>query len=83
MSWFERLTGFAERDYADTHSKLAVEGDRLCSLVNGRSFGVGQFSTPSLHELRAATQATPKRPGHLRASIVIGDVRKMHRDTSN
>ncbi|MCX7035919.1 MAG: hypothetical protein NT064_04965 [Proteobacteria bacterium] len=33
-SWFRALTGFEERDYADTQSRLRVVGDRLHSLVN-------------------------------------------------
>lgn len=83
MGWFERLTGFPERDYTDTRSKLAVEGDCLRSLVNGRTYGIGRFSTPSLRELRAAADTAPKPQGRLRASIVVGDVRKMHRDPAN
>lgn len=43
MDWFERLTGFQEGTYADTKGKLAVDGERLTSKVNGRSYGIGQF----------------------------------------
>jgi hypothetical protein len=35
MDWFEKLTGFRETTYDDTRAKLAVEGNRLRSLVNG------------------------------------------------
>jgi hypothetical protein len=43
MDWFERLTGFRETDYDDTRSKLAVDGSRLRSLVNGKSYGIGKL----------------------------------------
>ena len=39
MDWFERLTGFRETDYDDTRDKLKVEGSRLRSLINGKSYG--------------------------------------------
>jgi hypothetical protein len=42
MDWFERLTGFREESYEATRAKLSVEGGRLHSLVNGKSYGVGE-----------------------------------------
>ncbi len=51
-SWFRTLTGFEECDYADTQSRLRVAGDRLNRLVNGSSWDIGQFETPSLDVLR-------------------------------
>ena len=52
MDWFERLTGFQEGSYEETRSKLKVDGDRLLSLANGRSYGVGGFELASLQTLR-------------------------------
>ena len=45
MDWFERLTGFAEVevDAQATRRQLRVEGERLFSRVNGRSYGVGRL----------------------------------------
>ena len=43
MDWFETLTGFRETAYGDTQSKFAVEGNRLTSLVNGRSWAIGEL----------------------------------------
>jgi hypothetical protein len=42
MDWFERLTGFREESYEATRAKLSIEGGRLHSLVNGKSYGVGE-----------------------------------------
>jgi hypothetical protein len=41
--WFERLMGFREGGYAETRSRLEVQGRDLRSLVNGRSFGIGEL----------------------------------------
>jgi hypothetical protein len=43
MDWFERLTGFREVDYDDTRGKLRVEGRQLKSLINGKSYGIGEL----------------------------------------
>lgn len=52
MDWFERLTGFVERDYASTRRLLDVVDGRLESKVNRRSYATGRLETPTLHELR-------------------------------
>jgi hypothetical protein len=49
-NWFERLTGFGESDYESTRSRLAVEGDELVSSVNGKRYGIGTLSLPTLAE---------------------------------
>ena len=49
MDWFERLTGFRERQYADTRSRLDISGNKLRSLVNGKSYGIVEFPGFSGH----------------------------------
>lgn len=83
MDWFERLTGFAESDYQTTRSQLRVEGQYLRSLANGRTFGIGELTTPSLAELRAQVRASGSKKGQLKVSNVVGDVRTMHRAPEN
>jgi hypothetical protein len=82
MDWFEKLTGFRETSYDDTRAKLAVEGNRLRSLVNGKSYGIGELELVSLATLRERAKSTAL-PGRLKASIVRGDVREMHRQPGN
>lgn len=79
MDWFERLTGFSEGSYDETRARLAVEGDRLRSLVNGRHYGIGRLEIPSLQALRddALSGGVPR--GRLKVSVVEGDVRALHR----
>ena len=52
MDWFERLTGFRETDYDETRAKLRFERSRLQSLINGKSYGVGELELVSLQALR-------------------------------
>ena len=52
MDWFERLTGFCETKYDDTRAKLKVDGSRLQSQVNGKSYGIGELELVSLQALR-------------------------------
>ena len=80
MDWFEHLTGFREQDYDHTRSHLQLAGDRLRSIVNGRSVAVGTLETPALGELRAqAAAVAPQLRGQIRVSCLSGDVRALHR----
>lgn len=76
MSWFEALTGFREPDYEATRSRLLLEGGRLRSLVNGRSWAIGTLDTPSLALLRDWTPAPPAR--RTRVRCMVADVRRLH-----
>lgn len=57
MDWFERLTGFRELPWEETRARLELEGDRLHSRVNGRSYGIGRLELASVAELRARAGA--------------------------
>ncbi len=79
-TWFERLTGFPEADYAATRARLAVEGRELVSRVDGRRHGIGALELPSLAELRGRAADAGCTGGGTRLRVVVGDVRAMHRD---
>jgi protein-tyrosine phosphatase len=78
MDWFEQLTGFREKGYEDTRAKLEVEGRRLRSKVNGKSYGVGELELVSLQALRARVKSAGGPSGRIKVGIVTGDVRRMH-----
>lgn len=78
MDWFERLTGFRETDYDDTRAKLRVEGRRLRSLINGKSYGIGELELVPLQTLREKVKSAGALPGQLKVNVVTGDVRQMH-----
>jgi hypothetical protein len=79
MSWFERLTGFVEKNYDDTRGRLEVAGKQLRSLVNGKTFGIGELELASLQELRDRVGSERGERGRLRVTNVTGDVRRLHR----
>ncbi len=83
MDWFERLTGFREGAYDKTRAKLSVDDRRLRSLVNDKSYGIGELELVSLQALRERTKSARALPGQLKVSIVEGDVRKMHQLPEN
>lgn len=83
MDWFERITGFREADYEDTRAKLVVEGNRLRSQVNGKSYHIGELELVPLQALRDRARSLGGLPGRLKVNVVIGDVRKMHRSPEN
>lgn len=83
MDWFERLTGFREGNYAETRAKLKVEGGRLQSLANGKSYGVGELELVSLKSLRERVMSFDSPAGRLKLAAVNGDVRRMHRLPAN
>lgn len=78
MNWFERLTGFTEGDYAATQSRLLVEGDEPVSTANGKRYGIGQLSLPTLAGLRA--RVNPARGQRSSARVLTADVRHLHAD---
>jgi hypothetical protein len=79
MSWFQRLTGFVEANYDDTRHKLVIDGRRLRSLVNGKSYGIGELELVSLQSLRDRVSAMSIPHGRLIVTDVTGDVRHLHR----
>lgn len=83
MDWFERLTGFRESSYADTRAKIKVEGRELRSLVNGKSYGIGELELVSLQSLRERTVSLRGPTERLKLEVVRGDVREMHRLPAN
>ena len=83
-TWFGTLTGFEERDYAETQANLEVVGRTLTSRINSQSYAIGTLDTPSVGELRdrALADAGP-REGRLRVASVSGDVARLHDDAAH
>jgi hypothetical protein len=83
MDWFERLTGFRERQYEETRSRLEIAGGRLKSLINGKSYRVGELELVSLERLRDRVKREAGPRGRLKVTVVAGDVRQMHQLPEN
>ncbi len=82
MDWFERLTGFTEATgvagYETTRQRLEIDGSRLKSRVNDRSYGIGALELVSLESLRERARSAQPISGPTTFRIVTGDVRKLH-----
>jgi hypothetical protein len=83
MTWFEALTGIRETCPAQVRASINLEGDRLTSLMNGRTFTWGRLETPSLGELRQRVGRSPHAAGGLSLREVVADVSDLHADASN
>ncbi len=78
MTWFEKITGFTETDYASTRARLRVEGTSLCSIADGKHYGMGVLEIPTLAELRE--RAAPHLDRAIRSTVrnTVGNVRELH-----
>ena len=83
MTWFERLTGFAERSPEQVRQNMIVAGDRLTSRVNGRALVYGRLETPTLAELRQRVPSGRQQPGKLTLREQVADIRDLHTDRRN
>lgn len=90
-NWFENHFGFLEAGKA-VKDNISVEGGMLYSRANDRKYSVGEFTTPSLDELRREAMLrlqdtgavdTAKLRGTTGVRNVIGDVAEYHRRKEN
>lgn len=86
MNWFSQLTGIPEHSPDQVRSQLELVDGILYSQANGQSWYCGQFSAPSLSELRTALEPALNQYGssqRLRASEQVADVTALHTDPAN
>lgn len=83
MTWFEKLTGCKEESPQHVRTDLVVEGRRLRSRVNGKSWLCGELETPSLAELRARVRNLNRNPGPISVREIIANVQHLHLDQEN
>lgn len=76
--WFQRLTGFAEEGYASTQHRLAVEAGELVSSVNGKRYGIGELTLPTVAELR--DRVNPQSGQRSSVRTLVGEARALHSD---
>lgn len=76
--WFEKLTGFREKNPEQVRSMLLLNGEYLVSQANGQRMRHGVLATPNLLELRANTNQTSSHSTQIKLREVVGDVRVLH-----
>ncbi|BDD06717.1 hypothetical protein [Aureibacter tunicatorum] len=80
--WFNQLMGFEEisRDYV--HGNISLEGNRIKSKFNGKSFQAGKLEIPALEALRKRVDLKVFA-GKLKLSQVVANVQELHCDLEN
>lgn len=81
--WFEKLTGFQEKSPATVRKNLIIEGARLFSKVNQKSWQWGELQICSLQELQVSAQNPGNYPAKIKVSEVINDSRSLLLDPEN
>lgn len=80
MTWFERLTGCSEDSPESVRQHLQVDGRRLHSLANNKSWQCGHLETPSLGQLREQVSQIQRAPQAVSLHEVVGNVQHLHQD---
>jgi hypothetical protein len=83
LTWFEQLTGCREDSPEYVREHLAIDGDRLCSKVNGGEWRCGTLETPTLSELRQRAREVAPVRAVTSVREVVANVQTLHCDASN
>ena len=81
-TWFETLCGFEEKNPDFVRSQLELDGNRIRSKANGKSWIWGNLATPSLAELRQSSRLSLYQDS-LSLREAVGNVQDFHLDTAN
>jgi hypothetical protein len=83
MTWFENLTGCVEESPESVRQHLFIEGRRLHSRLNGRSWLCGELETPTLAQLRQRVRHVNRDLGPISVHEIVANVQHLHRDRAN
>ncbi len=81
--WFEKLTGFTEKNPEQVRKNLEIAGEKLISKVNGRAFLYGKLEIPSLEELRKQIDLSGKYDSKIKVAEIVGDIQQFHQEKAN
>src|SRR5215469_8013927 len=80
MTWFENLTGCVEESPESVRQHLFIDGRRLCSRLNGKSWLCGELETPTLAQLRQRVLQRSRQAGPISVHEIVANVQHLHRD---
>ncbi len=83
MTWFENLTGCVEVSPETVRQQLFIDGRRLCSRLNGKSWLCGELETPTLAQLRERVLQSNRNSGAISVHEIVANVQHLHRDRAN
>jgi hypothetical protein len=83
MSWFENLTGCVGESPESVRKHLFIDGQRLCSRLNGKSWLCGELETQTLAQLRQRVLNTKYDLAPISVRNVVGNVQHLHLNRAN
>jgi hypothetical protein len=83
MTWFEALTGCSESSPEGVREHLMVDGSRLLSRPNGKSWLHGDLETPTLAQLRERAQNVGRDSRPISVREVIANAQHLHQNAAN
>ena len=83
MSWFENLTGCVGESPESVREHLFIDGQRLHSRLNGKSWLCGELETQTLAQLRQRVLNTKYDLAPISVRNVVGNVQNLHLNRAN
>ena len=83
MSWFENLTGCVGESRESVREHLFIDGRRLHSRLNGKSWLCGELETPTLAQLRQHVRNIKRDLAPISVRNVVGNVQHLHLNRAN
>ena len=77
MTWFEKLMGFEEVSPENVRTHIEIEGEKLISKANGKSYRFGTLELPSLRDLQRKINLRDFK-GKISLSETVGNVGRLH-----
>jgi len=81
--WFNELVGFSEDAAENVHDQIVIDGDRLYSKANNKTYRCGILEIASLESLRNKVSLLTNRNGSLSVRELVGDAKSLHANRSN
>ena len=83
MSWFENLTGCVGESPESVREHLFIDGRRLHSRLNQKSWLCGELETPTLAQLRQRVSHIKYDLAPISVRNVVGNVQHLHLNRAN
>ena len=83
MSWFENLTGCVGESPESVREHLFIDGRRLHSRLNQKSWLCGELETPTLAQLRQRVRNIKRDLAPISVRNVVGNVQHLHLNRAN
>ncbi len=81
--WFKDLVGFDEISPENVRENISIDGARMTSQINGKSFQFGSLEIPTLKELKEQSPSREIYKGKIRVNEIVGNVQEIHCEPSN